>query len=309
MTKAVKHKKMGCHRGRVFLTYLVLCVCFLATSAYLAGRINTYSDNEQSKVIELVNDKVKGNYDKKSDVTTKSKADADKTKAKELGLQISDDTKVWNTDTKVDIFSITYKNGKEIITVNSDDKVIAPGTENRYDFTLKNNGTTLLKYKMSVKAYVTPSEVKLPVYAKLSRSDNHWLLGNKEDYCPVLKLNDITDESKLSVNNYAMYSLFWQWPFEQDNDEYDTLLGNRAVDDDITLTIEIATVAVADNVNDEPNENVKNTTPKTGDDTNLFIYICLMSAMFIVLIILLVVWLKGGRKKEDENSLEEKTEK
>jgi hypothetical protein len=38
------------------------------------------------------------------------------------------------------------------------------------------------------------------------------------------------------------YILQWRWPFDID-DEYDTMLGNLAVEEDISLTIVIRTTA------------------------------------------------------------------
>jgi hypothetical protein len=219
---------------------------------------------------------------------------------------------VWSTNTKVDIFHLTYKNNEGVITVNSDKgkEVIAPGTENIYDFTLKNNGNIAVDYKMNVKAYVTPDDISIPVYARLSRYDNKWLLGSKENYSPVLKLNGVNDASALEANSFAEYSLQWQWPFEQGDDEYDTLLGDRAVNEDITLTVEIETVAVADYSQQWEQSNKQNgTTPQTGDNSNLYLYIALMAGAIIVLIVIIILWFKKGREKEDEISFEEKTEK
>ena len=84
------------------------------------------------------------------------------------------------------------------------------------------------------------------------------------------------------------YIFSWQWPYESGNDEFDTMLGNLAVDEDVTLTIEINAVAMADEYADGGFA--------TGDDTNIGMILTCAVGSFSVLVFLLAL-----RRKEEEN--------
>ncbi len=203
-----------------------------------------------------------------------------------MGVEISDDTTVWSMDTLIDIFKISYVNGENEITVNSDmqDKVIAPGTENSYTFRLKNTGSTNATYTLSVEAFFTPDDVQIPVTVRLNRMDGDWIVGSESEYGLVSELNGAEDEGSLSSGKVATYVLDWVWPFESGSDEFDTLLGNRAVDEDLMFTIRINTVAEID------------AAPNTGDDSSLGMWMGLTGVSFVLLVLLLVF----KKKEEDE---------
>lgn len=100
---------------------------------------------------------------------------------KNPGFEASDDQTVWSTDTRVEIFHISYVNGEQVVTVNSDngEKVIAPGTENSYTFKLKNTGNVALDYTVEVDAYFTPADISIPITGRLNRYDGVWIVGGK----------------------------------------------------------------------------------------------------------------------------------
>lgn len=202
------------------------------------------------------------------------------------GVEVSDDQSVWSMETQVEIFKISYVNGENEITVasNNNDKVIAPGTENSYTFKLKNTGTTLAHYELSVEAFITPGDVSIPVEVRLNREDGTWLVGSLDEYVDVLSLNGAYDKADLKASRVVSYTLDWNWPFEGD-DELDTLLGNRAVDEDLTLTIKINTYATVE------------AAPNTGDDSSLGLWMGLTGVSLILLIVLIFV----KKKREDES--------
>ena len=102
-----------------------------------------------------------------------------------------------------------------------------------------------------------------------------------------LSLNDVSDEGTLAVSSYANYSLSWLWPYESGDDSYDTWLGNRAVDEDLSVKIIIHVMACYD-------ENVK-----TGDDTNSYLYTASIILACIVLAVF-VIWYAKRRKKQQQ---------
>jgi len=210
------------------------------------------------------------------------------------GFEASDGKQVWEQDTQVDIFRISYsEDGSEEITIksNNGDKLIAPGSENSYTFKLKNTGDIAMDYELTVEAYVTPEEIYIPVEARIIRNDQTWVTGSGADYESISELDGTKDKYTLGAGRYSLYTLDWTWPFETGNDEWDTFLGNEAVKQDITLTIKIHTAAT---VSDDPNAS-GGMLPQTGDAANTTMYIMLMAGSLLILFLLLF-----KREKEEE---------
>ena len=199
-------------------------------------------------------------------------------------FEVQDGTKVWETTTKVDIFKIRYENGEAVVTVDGmGDKLIAPGTGNAYTFCLKNTGDTLLDYTLTMEAYFMPDTQPIPIEVRLKGYNGTYLLGADDSWVDVLELNTVEETAYLRVNRYAYYTLEWQWPFESDDDAYDTFLGNTAVDEDLTLTIVIRTIATGD---DMTTQIIQTEQVITGDNGMLFIWIALAASAALLLVIL-----------------------
>ena len=214
-------------------------------------------------------------------------------------MQVSDNTTVWETNTEVDIFKIRYVNGEGIVTVDGgDDKVIAPGTGNTYTFNLKNTGNTSLDYIMEMEAYFTPSTHAIPVVARLKGYDGNYMIGGDDQWNDILDINNAKDAATLNVNCYAYYTLEWQWPYESGNDEYDTFLGNKATEEDLTLTIVIRTTATGEDMTTEIIK-VPALDITTGDNAQVILWIAMTAAAALLMILWIV--LKRRREKEEEN--------
>jgi hypothetical protein len=229
--------------GTVFRTLIVvLLLCDLATLVVLATRLNGYTSTEIQNVIPLtVSDgatKVVESVGRTLDATAYAEAD---------GLELSQDASmvaydsatVWESETSVDIFSVSYDG---TVVSSTDDKLIAPGTSDEYVFTLENTGSALLDYELTMEAYVTGADVSLPVRVSVHDHTGAYVLGDADHRVDVLDLNLVDEKAKLSSGRFAVYTLAWEWPYEG-GDEYDTALGNLAVGEDVTLTIKIHTVA------------------------------------------------------------------
>ena len=214
-------------------------------------------------------------------------------------FEASDDKTVWSTETQVEIFRVSYVNGEQVITVNSDngDKVIAPGTENSYTFKLKNTGNVALNYTVELEAYFTPADIEIPITGRVNRHDGEWIVGNKDVYANVSALNSAEDNATLGAGKYTHYTLDWLWPFESGNDEWDTILGNHAVDQDLLFTIVIKTTATE---NSDPNGGGGITPPQTGDNTNITLWIVLTVSSFAIMIFLLFYQSKEKRRFDAE---------
>ena len=101
----------------------------------------------------------------------------------------------------------------------------------------------------------------------------------------------------------------WQWPFERGDDEFDTYLGNRAVDEDLKLTIVIKTIATGDDSRTEvirvPILSWIPGIPKTGDVSNVLLWGGLLAGSMVVLVICLIVMKRGKKSSEEMEEINE----
>lgn len=218
-----------------------------------------------------------------------------------------DENTVWSTQTDVKIFKMTYDNASGEVTVKPNsgtDKLLAPGTSNEYTFTLENTGNVPLDYTMSMEAWFG-SKYVIPVQARVSDYNGNYLLGSAHHAEDVLKLNSVGDSGVLGAGRCAVYTLDWEWVFEQGIDDYDTMLGNLAVDDDITLTIRIITTAVYDDDPDNTDQGLPNpgddpTNPGTGIIISTGITALLLVGVMLISVVNLFANKQGDDEKEDE---------
>lgn len=215
---------------------------------------------------------------------------------------IETDNEVHNPEFHIEfdeeIFKLSYDETGKITVIGpegSTDKLIAPGTSNIYQFTLANKGDVAVDYYMEMEAYYTGTDLWIPVDARVWDHTNRYLAGSADNKVDVLELNNVEVSGELGAGRYAVYNLEWEWPFERGDDVYDTMLGDLAVDQDMTLHIVIRTVAVHDDDPDDPNSGLIN-PPYTGDESQLLL-LCLLSAgSFAGLCIMFFALFKSGRK-------------
>ncbi len=214
------------------------------------------------------------------------------------GFSVYDKDQVWSTQTDIDIFSVSYKNGQAEITVNSEkgDNVFAPGTEQTYQFTLANDGKYNLDYILTVEAfYENTNGLWIPIEGRLSNPSGY-VVGSAEEWPDVLELDGYMEDGKIDSGRRYNYSLDWRWPFERfdgegldSNDAYDTMLGNLAVDEDLTLHIIIRTMAWVDEEEPIP----------TGDNANVYLWGGVACAALVGIVVLLVL-MRRKKKNEDD---------
>ena len=157
----------------------------------------------------------------------------------------------WQTTTDVDLFKTAYAGSNGEITVNSltGDKLIAPGTSNEYEFSLKNTGNISLDYTVLFGSVFSLSDRDLPIRVRL-RSGDRWILGGKNSWVDHESLSDIIESGTVEVNKYVTYTFEWQWPFESDadgasvpGDLNDTVIAEAAVNEEVTFRLSIETQA------------------------------------------------------------------
>ena len=277
----------------IIVMILFLILCAVASLAVLFGRMIGYSQTEFENILPLMNAR---NKDSNTAIELHS---IQSTSSSE---QNADNPFKFRMDAKSEIFKISYKNDSGEITVNgakgNTDKLIAPGTANKYQFTLENPSDTALDYTMTMEAAITGTDEKIPIKVRLWDYTNKYLLGSAEQMKDVLDLNTVSEKASLGVGRYAVYTLEWEWPFEQGSDELDTLLGNLAVEDDIVLEVNIKTIASYDADNNPDKNNIGLIAPQTGDNSSLeFLWLILAGSIAGIFIVLL-----AGRKSKKKDS-------
>lgn len=315
----------------IWLSVLILLVCVAATTIAFVSRLDSFLLDDEG-AISLISEDTSGTDNSTDETEDTQGTDTAATQAptteqeptsntdtsgtqetdsatstippdtqppRNPGFEASDDNTVWSTNTQVEIFRISYVNGEQVITVNSDngDKVIAPGTENSYTFKLKNTGNVALDYTVEVDAYFTPADIEIPITGRLNRYDGKWVVGGKDEYANVPVLDAAEDNGTLGAGKYTYYNLDWMWPFESGNDELDTMLGNLATEQDLIFTIVIKTTATE---SDNPYDDSGITPPQTGDNTNLTLWITLAVSSFAMMIFLLFFQNKEKRRYDAE---------
>lgn len=282
------------NKKRIWIIALLLLICVAATTFTLVNRLGLFMPDAEGAV-ELTDpgaDKVlEGSQ-------AGGNADDSSVPGRETNYSFTayDDKGEWQTETEVEIFSISYENGEAVATVVSDDgdNVIAPGTGNSYVFKFKNTGEEALDYTVTLEAYSTPAEAAIPVVAKLSRYDGSWVVGSNEAYADSDALNAAEDSATLGAGRYVFYTLDWQWQFDGD-DEHDTLLGNIAAEQDITYTVKIKTVATASADTDNKGGIM---IVQTGDGSSMTL-LWIMLGLCAVLMMFMLLW-----KRDDEDEAE-----
>lgn len=241
----------------LWLTVVLLAVLILATLALLASFILGYVEGDPN-IIELMCDS--GAMD---DVY------GDIPPGAVPGMEAEDTQVRWEVETSVDLFKTVYTGPDGAITVESADgsKLIAPGTSNSYEFTLKNTGNIALDYTLMLEGVFRLENKDIPMFVRLSR-DGEWIMGGKDRWIHVDEMNDTSEGNTLPRGETAVYQFEWMWPYEMDDqtdiligdildtllasDQRDTELGVASVDVDtdfclnVTVTSEIAAGAIAE---------------------------------------------------------------
>lgn len=295
----------GTHSRSRKLTWIVLVLlilCVIASLAVLFERISVYSQTSMPDIIPLTQSGGATTVTVSAQKPPEPAAAADVPQIVSLskpGFEAHDDQKIWKGETDVEIFRISYDNESGEMTVNGvsgdPDQLIAPGTSNVYAFALENTGNVTLDYTMEMEAWITGTDLRIPVKARVQNYTGEYLLGDADTKEDVLALNSVEDSGPLGVGRYAAYTLEWEWPFEQGDDAHDTLLGDLAVDEALALTIRIHTTAV---YNDDPqDEDAGLDNPQTGDTAPIQLIVCVLCGMFAIAVLSLL----AGRRRENEN--------
>ncbi len=210
-------------------------------------------------------------------------------------LVIADDDKIWSGNTEINIFNIENINDEGIITIQSGtgDNIIAPGSKGTYKFSFKNLGNVAIDYNLKIKAYfigkgINDLEYEIPFKIRLIDYKNDYIIGSNNEYTNVGEI--YKDTKTVGVDSYVYYNFEWMWPFESNNDEFDTLLGNMSTNNKIQLKVKIDIDATqSKDINAKGGIKCDNNNTKLGGTINIIPYIILNLIIFLIALIILYI--------------------
>lgn len=255
-------------------------------------------------------------------ISHKSTTYLDQNKAGETkvgGVTLSDKDVVWSGHTKVNIFEHNDPNVKSDGTGKAD-HVVAPGTKNDYVFSIANSFNKEVKYHLEITGG-NDSTYSIPVELEIVDDSGKTLTNGK---VLIKDLPEIVTTGYVDAQKAKNFSINWEWPFENGTDQYDTLLGNKAADEEIACHLNINVVAELEDEpappvddtskpNSKPDDHSDKTSKPasdqndsdkpviTGDSTNTFVvYLVVILALSACTAIIVVLTTKK-KKDTDED--------
>lgn len=303
----------------VWLTAFILALLVVATVSVVGTCIYNYAHRSDCQ-ISLYDGQIKEDAgvvknnaasQKKADsvvqsVATQYSGQEARQESEKSAFEVKDEEQVWKTQTAIELFKADYKNADGVVTVKSADgsKVIAPGTEGSYTFSLQNTSDAAADYKIWVEAELSSNMTGVPIETRMS-SENGWLLGGKNTWAQAEALNGVATSETIDAGRTAEYTIYWQWPFEQGNDAADTGYANAeaSADQEMSYTVTIytltaaATESVDQNQSDHPQKSFLQAV-KTSDTMQtvawIIVLVCAAGVLFGMLIL-------KKRKNDGEN--------
>ena len=157
---------------------------------------------------------------------------------------------IWESGKEVTIFKTNYVNGEGETTVVSQDgtKLIAPGTQSTYKFTMYNNGNMAVVYEIDLDFELKigdkiQNEFVFPLKARLSTENGYYLIGDETEWVNVADAILSKHVSVLGARSYETFVLELLWEFDGGNDALDTMYGDASAEKGVKLTLGINTYA------------------------------------------------------------------
>ncbi len=170
----------------------------------------------------------------------------------------SDKDVIWGTSTQVNIFD----HGDPHVQTDGTGKaahLVAPGTKNDYVFSLSNEFDRDITYHLEISG-ANDSHLTIPVMVEVLDDKGNQLTDGK---ILIKDFKTILDSGTISGQHSKNYSINWEWVFENGTDDYDTFLGDTAVDEEIACHMNINVVAEFD----DPTPSYPS-APSSPDDSN-----------------------------------------
>lgn len=296
--------------ARTLAGAFVLMLCVLVSGTIACVRMGAYAYEKKSMTdipLKAAAEQVQSDAPA-ADNNVGAEPENDRHFTSKPGFEVNDDNTVWGTDTEIELFHVSYRNGDSIVTVNSEDgdKLVAPGTENEYTFRLVNTGNVAMDYRMETTATLADGEdtFEIPLTVKFYDRTGRYLAGSETEWAEFTALNSLSDTGVVGVNRYTFYTIDWRWPFESGDDVFDTMLGDTAVDRDLVLTVTIKITAWQDE-----NPAADGGIPQMGDDYGELILPVAIALISVISLAILLISGAVSRKSEQNNNGEEKDKK
>lgn len=231
---------------------------------------------------------------------------------KDPSVEVGDEEGKWQSGTNVNIFKASYQNGEGETTVVSQDgtKLIAPGTQTTYKFTMYNNGNMAVVYETDLDFTLkiggeTQSDYVFPLKARLSTENGYYLIGDETEWVNVADATLSKHVRVLGSRSYETFVLELLWEFDGGNDALDTMYGDTSAEKGVSLTLGINTYA-EEHIDSAATGGTRvdiNEKGEYGGALRLLWIILLI--LIIAILIFYLSWLLGMRLKEDKEDEEE----
>ena len=313
--KTIQAQQLHKKSSNIWLTVFLLSILVTATAALIGSCLSAYA--HKSDCIISLEDGVTGGEHMMSaqNLSTGSGSGSRTVGGKSANVH--------STITTVELFRTSYNNASGEVTVQSanSDKIVAPGTDGKYVFTLANTGKRDADCKIWVDAEINFGFSELPIQIRMS-GRNGWLIGDENTWKTASTLDTAGEREYLEAGSSAEYTIYWQWPFENGADEFDTMLGNLhseqgnafAANQDITYTVTIYTEATdadpqqntgihhshkhsgsSEEESDSPVQPILSLiSAKTGDDSQPLVWL----GLIVIVIAGMGGWLYGRRHRD-----------
>lgn len=169
---------------------------------------------------------------------------------KNPSVETDDQDASWQNNEQINIFKASYTNGKGKTTVVSQDgtKLIAPGVETTYKFTMYNKGNIAVLYDVDIDFTLKIGNEKqtdyyFPLEVRLITETGKYLIGDENEWVNVDEAKLTNHVSALGADSYETFELQLRWQFDGGNDELDTMYGNESCEKGVSLTLGINTYA------------------------------------------------------------------
>ncbi len=199
-----------------------------------------------------------------------------------------------NTDDHFDIFSMQYENASGEVTVigTEGEKVIAPGTDIEYTIRLRNTDNVAIDYEILPTANFH-SEYKIPIVVRVIGPDETYVVGDAKTWIPIEELNDVKDTATLRKGESVEYIFQWKWPYESEDDEYDTYLGNIVYEENIGVIVSFDVYATANTTLDDNDGLLGNVYGNTS-------FILIFTVLLLIAIIILLIYKFIKKRNKDK---------
>ena len=154
-------------------------------------------------------------------------------------------------DGEIELFKVQYENTSGEITVQgaNGENVIAPGTTVDYAVRLRNRDDVVIDFALIPQVeYLNQDSV--PIHFKLRDNYGNYVLGDENTWVDIAQLNNLIHKGSIHPGEVFTYYLSWEWIFEvsEDQDAYDTYLGNQEGQEVPGVSVTLTTESIANPV-------------------------------------------------------------